>query len=62
MEETKSVWLSKTFWMNIIIAITAGISPTVSEWIAANPETVTTIWAALNIGLRWISKNKLSFY
>jgi hypothetical protein len=57
--ETKSVFKSKTVWMNLIIAI-AAFFPPVYGWIVGNPEMVAMIVSALNVGLRLISKDKIS--
>ena len=54
----KSVFLSKTFYFGLITAI-APLFPGVSEWVAANVETVGISWSASAIGLRLVTKDKV---
>jgi hypothetical protein len=54
----KSVFLSKTFYFGLITAI-APLFPGVSEWVAANVETVGIIWSAIAIGLRLVTKDRV---
>jgi len=56
----KKFWLSKTFWFNLVCAILAGVWPTAQEYLVANPTIVASAFAAINIILRWISKEQLT--
>ena len=55
----KRFWLSKTFWMNLILPILAFFVPTVSDWIVAHPKETALIWGGINIILRFITKGKV---
>ena len=57
--ESKKFWLSKTFWMNLIVPICAFFVPGVAEWIVAHPKEVAMIWGGLNIILRFVTKTKV---
>jgi uncharacterized membrane protein YqaE (UPF0057 family) len=58
IEAGKKPWLSKTIWMNVVLAIAAFI-PGVHEWIVANDAIVFAFWAVVNIILRLITKDKI---
>lgn len=58
MEEKKSIFLSKTLWMNLVMAI-AAFFPVIHEWITANPETYAMAWSVINVGLRLLTKKEL---
>lgn len=58
--EAKKPWLSKTLWLNAIVAGCALFSPTVSTFIASNIEVTTAAFAGLNFLLRLITKNGVS--
>lgn len=55
----KRPWLSKTVWMNLIMAVLAFI-PEVHAVISTNPETTLAAVNLLNIVLRLITKDQIS--
>lgn len=55
----KRPWLSKTLWMNLIMAICAMFLPSVSDFIAQNPEVTMAFWSGVNFLLRLISKDQI---
>jgi len=59
----KPAWQSKTIWINMIMAIIAVIGvwvPDVSRWVDA--DGVMMLFAAVNIVLRAVTKDKVTFY
>ena len=59
----KPMWASKTVWANMLMAIVAVIAvwvPKVAEIV--NAEAVTMIFAMINIVLRMVTKDKISFW
>ena len=58
--ENKKPWLSKTLWINAVIAIGALAYPPVAEYVSSHPDLVLTAMAALNIVLRLVSKDKIT--
>jgi len=56
--QEKSVFLSKTLWVNLILAITAFI-PSVGSWIAAHPDVMVWGVTIVNMALRLITKDDL---
>lgn len=57
--ENKKPWLSKTLWMNLLMAASSFI-PSVGSWMSAHTELVMAGWSALNMALRLITKDKIS--
>jgi hypothetical protein len=55
----KKPWLSKTLWMNAIMAVSALFLPGVGEWITAHPMEILYIVTGLNFLLRFVSKGKI---
>jgi hypothetical protein len=61
----KKPWLSKTIILNFILGAIAAAIPfvpalhVVSDWISANVALVGVVWSALNIALRFITKDKI---
>ena len=55
----KPWWVSKTVWMNLIVAIAAFVPP-VQDWIGKNPEQFAWVFTAINVVLRLISKGKIT--
>lgn len=55
----KLPWLSKTLWVNMIMALAALFWPAVGDAIASHPEVAAVVWAAVNMLLRWITKDRL---
>ena len=58
MNGPKPVYLSKTFWMSLIVAL-APLAPQVSEWIAANPSAFSAICGGVFAILRFVTKDKV---
>ena len=58
--ESKKFWLSKTFWMNVIVPVAACFIPGIDQFIAANPAEVAFVWGLINVGLRFITKGKIT--
>lgn len=56
--ETKKALLSKTVWVNLIIAVGAFI-PGVDTFIAANPEIITAVFGVINLILRFVTKSAI---
>jgi len=57
--ETKKPWLSKTVWVNALMAGCA-FYPPAHAWMAANPTVFVAVWSTVGIGLRLITKNAVS--
>lgn len=57
--EAKKPWHSKTVWMNLFAAI-AAFTPVGSEWIASHEQAFMIAFSALNIVLRFVTKDKIS--
>lgn len=55
---TKSVWLSKTLWVNLVLAVLAFI-PAVSEVVKNHPDYVIAAFSVINMVLRLVSHGKL---
>lgn len=60
MSDTKKPWLSKTLWVNAIMAVLALAYPPAHEWMAAHPDVVIYGFAVINMALRLITKDKLA--
>lgn len=58
--EKKPWYTSKTVILNLLAALLVVFYPPAQEWIVSHPDIVAAIFSALNIGLRFISKDKLS--
>jgi len=58
---SKSFLLSKTFWIQVIAALST-FFPQVRSWIAANPESAVGALAALNVIVRFVTSGKVSFF
>jgi len=59
--ETKTVFASKTIAVNAIIAL-ATLYPPIGAWVSANPELTLHVLAAINIGIRFLSKKRLALF
>lgn len=57
--ETKKPWLSKTLWMNALLAGSAFV-PSIHGWAVAHTEFVMSAFGVLNMLLRFITKDKIS--
>jgi len=56
---TKSVFLSKTFWIQIV-AIAAVLVPQVQAWLTANPVEFIAVLGAVNVLVRFATSGKIS--
>lgn len=56
----KKPWLSKTLWVNVVVAVAALAWPPAAEYIQQNPEIVMAAFAGLNVILRLVTKEKIS--
>ena len=59
MEPTKSPLLSKTLWINVIMAALAFV-PVANTWVVAHPEVTMLFFAGVNFLLRLITKDKIT--
>ena len=60
-ETVKPAWRSKTLWLNIF-AILAAFLPPVREWLASNPVEPIAALAALNMLVRFVTRDKVSIF
>jgi len=56
--ETKPVYLSKTLWVNLILAGTAFFGPA-AEYLRSHPDVLTMLFTGVNIVLRFLTKGKV---
>ncbi len=54
--DRKTIFKSKTFWLNVVIALVPAFSSHAQERIAELGPQFTMIWGAINIVLRWVTK------
>lgn len=54
----KPSYLSKTLWVNLLLAL-APFIPGASDFVAANPDIAMSIVAGVNLILRLITKDKI---
>lgn len=54
----KSVFKSKTFWFGLLTAV-APLFPSVGTFIAENTVMMSSLWGALAIVLRMVTKDKV---
>lgn len=62
--ESKSPLLSKTIWLNAIVAIVGvvssfGLIPSVGAWVSAHADVILSALGVVGIVLRAISKDKI---
>lgn len=66
METSKKPWQSRTILTNAVLAVLAGVSMLlpntsgISVFITSHADTIGLLWGVLNIGLRAITKDKIS--
>jgi hypothetical protein len=56
---SKSIFLSKTFWVQIAAVVSLAV-PAVREWLDANPEQFVAALAAVNVLVRFATSGKIS--
>lgn len=56
---SKAFWFSKTFWLNIVAALSMAF-PLVREWLATNPVPFVAAFAAVGVVLRFVTHGKIS--
>lgn len=59
-ETTKPAYLSKTLWVNALLAVSALFVPSINEWVVVNPDSVAIVFTVVNFALRLITKDKIS--
>lgn len=60
--ETKPAWQSRTVWTNVVLAVLALVSPAAQDFIAHNPDYVAMGWSAINVVLRFVTKDKIELW
>lgn len=55
----KKPWLSKTLWMNLIMAVLVMFWPAAGDVVASHPEVATMVWSGINMLLRFVTKDQL---
>jgi len=58
MEIKKNVLMSKTFWFGLMTAL-APLVPQVGAVVSENAATVSMLWGAMAIVLRFVTKDKV---
>jgi hypothetical protein len=56
----KKAWLSKTMWINLLMAVGAMFFPPMSDFMSSNPEAIGFIWGAVNMLLRFVTKDQIT--
>lgn len=65
--ESKPVYLSKTLWVNTLVALAGilasfGVLPSVKSFLDSNSEIVLMVLGGVGIGLRMITKGKVELW
>ncbi len=58
MEQSKKWYLSKMLWTNLVMGVAIIIFPSLKEMVSE--EMLASIFAFVNIGLRFITKDRLT--
>lgn len=58
---TKSVLLSKTFWVQVATVLSLAV-PQVRTWLDANPESFIAVLAAVNVIVRFLTSGKIVIF
>lgn len=58
---TKSVFLSKTFWVQVVGLLSLAV-PQVREWLDKNPEQFVAVFAAVNVLVRFATSGKINIF
>lgn len=56
----KSIFISKTFWVNLIALLAMGVQALNGKWVLT-PEIQASILSAVNIALRFITKTPVTW-
>jgi len=56
--ESKPVYLSKTVWINLVMAVSVFV-PIVNSYLVAHPESFVVVFTVVNVILRLVSHGKL---
>ena len=57
--EIKQFWQSKTLWTQLL-AVLSLLIPGVNEWVSTNPVAATSVFAAVNTIVRFVTHGKIS--
>jgi hypothetical protein len=60
MPEVKSIWQSKTFWLNVLSIAVAILAITKPELLPISPEWLAWIMGVLNILIRFLTNGPVS--
>lgn len=60
LDQVKKPWLSKTLWLNAVVAVLALAGINAGEWVSAHMDIVVAAVAGLNFLLRLITKDKIT--
>ncbi len=58
--ESKKPYLSKTIWINLILAV-AMFFPPVHAYLSASPEAIALLFSLVNIVLRFVTKKEITW-
>lgn len=58
--ESKSPWLSKTLWLNLVMAVLPFVAPPAKVLLEQNPEVFGVIVTGVNFLLRLITKQPIA--
>lgn len=57
--DAKSPLLSKTLWVNLVLALSAIFVPSVGAFIQAHPDVTAVVFAGINMVLRLVTKKPI---
>lgn len=58
----KSIFASKTIWVNLVVGLAALVFPPAKEWIDSHPTETLTLLAAANLVLRLVTRDKVVLF
>jgi len=61
VDNSKHIILSKTLWVNVILALTAVFVPSVHEYLVKNPDIAVYLLSGVNVLLRLFTKGAVTF-
>lgn len=59
--ETKPVYLSKTVWTNLLLAVAVFYGPA-SQYLQGHPDILAIVFSGVNLVLRFATKAKLALW